>query len=349
MFSQTFGHNLLRKYVIYFGTIFNNVWLQRYDMNNTLLQRSKVPINYGPRDKFLARSEGNPDLQRPIAIQLPRMTFELVGFEYDPTRKLNSLNKITVPAENGYKYQYSPVPYNLTFQLSIMAKNILDGTYIIEQIIPYFAPMWQATLNVNPDLGLKYDVPLVLNNVEQQDTYEGVFTERRAIIWTLTFTMRAWFFGPTFNPSTGIIKNMDVNLRIPGDGISVESATANNSATRFNINITPGVDLSNNAIDSSYYKYTYAINNVTGSFTVTERIQDVQNINNFGFVQFANSSQIVTLSQSGTIEAGDRIRGLLSNATANVASITITPALQPWNNIQSDDEYGFIYDLTEYL
>ena len=348
MFAQTFGHNLLRKYVIYFGTIFNNVWLNRYDLNDALVQRSKVPINYGPRDKFLARTEGNPDLQRPIAIQLPRMTFELIGFEYDPTRRQNSLNKITVPAENGLKYQYSPVPYNLTFQLSIMAKNILDGTYIVEQIIPYFGPMWQATLNINPDLGLKYDVPVILNNVEQEDTYTGYFTERRAIIWTLTFTMKAWFFGPTVQTG-GIIKNMDVNLIAP-QGVSAQDATANTFGSKLNINITPGVDLSNNAVNSSYYTYTYQLNNKVGDFFVTERVENSQDFNNFAYVKFANTSHIVTLQpQTATIEAGDRIRGLISNATANVVSVTIDPLVKPWANTQPGDDYGFIYDLTEYL
>ena len=349
MFNQTFGHNILRKYVIYFGTIFNNIWLQRYDLNDNLVQRSKVPINYGPREKFLARAEGSPDLQRPIAIQLPRMTFELVGFEYDPSRKQNSLNKVTVPAADGYKYQYAPVPYNLTFQLSIMTKNVLDGTYIVEQILPYFTPYWQASLNINPDLGIKYDIPLVLNNVEQQDTYEGYFTERRAIIWTLTFTMKAWFFGPTVGANTGIIKNIDLNLATPRPGATAQETTPANWGSRLTVNITPGVDLSNNAISSSYDTYVYNINNVSGEFFVTERIEDTQDFNNFGYLQSANSTQLVTLQQSDTIEEGSTIRGLISNATANVVSIEIIPEVKPWNSIQPGDDYGFIHDLMEYL
>lgn len=349
MFNQTFGHNLLRKYVIYFGTMFNNVWLQRYDLNDTLVQRSKVPINYGPREKFLARAEGNSELNRPIAIQLPRMAFELIGFEYDPSRKLNTLNKVIVNDESGYKYQYSPVPYNLTFALSIMTKNILDGTYIVEQILPYFSPQFQATLNINPDLGLKYDIPIVLNSVEQQDTYEGSFTERRAIIWTLVFTMKAWFFGPTYN-TNGIIKNIDVNMMTPRSGVSVDSTTANTWGTKLNINITPGVDaITNTAVDSSYYTYNYQLNNVSGQFFVTERVEDSLNFNDFGYVQFANSTHITTLQQSGTIDAGSTIRGLISNATANVVLVNIDPNVKPWANTVPGDDYGFIYDLTEYL
>jgi len=350
VFNQTFGHNLLRKYVVYFGTLFNNVWLQRYDLNDTLVQRSKVPINYGPREKFLARAEGSPDLNRPIAIQLPRMAFELIGIEYDSTRKFNTLNKITVPSEDGYKYQYSPSPYNLTFALSIMTKNILDGTYIVEQILPYFSPQFQATLNINPDLGLKYDVPVILNSVEQQDTYEGYFTERRAIIWTLVFTMKAWFFGPTIDTSGGIIKNIDINMMTPRFGVSAQDTSANTWGTKLNINITPGVDVNTNtAVNSSYYTYNYQLNTVNGDFFVTEKIEDIQDFNNFGYVQFANSTHITTLQQSGTIEAGNTIRGLISNATANVVSVTIDPNVKPWANVAPSDDYGFIYDLTEYL
>ena len=242
MFGTTFGHGTLRKYVIYFGTLFNNIWLKRFDNTGTLVQTMKVPLNYGPRDKFLARLDGNPELQRPIAIQLPRMTFEMTGLYYDPSRKLNAVNRTTSPAgaDGLTKWQYQPVPYNIDFTLSIMVKNIEDGTYIVEQILPYFNPVWTATLNLNPDLNQKHDVPITLDNIVCEDTYEGDFVNRRAVIWTLSFTMKGYFFGPTNTDTGNIIKEIDVNLKVPGKGIDVEFANSTNTDYTMNIDIRPG-------------------------------------------------------------------------------------------------------------
>lgn len=242
MFGTTFGHGTLRKYVIFFGTLFNNIYLNRYNSSGTLIQNMKVPLNYGPRDKFLARLEGNPDLERPVAIQLPRMSFEMTNLYYDSSRKMQTLNRITAanPSDPDSKiYQYAPVPYNIEFQLSIMVKNAEDGTYIIEQILPYFTPEWTATLNINPDLGLKYDVPVTLDNITSEDTYEGDFTQRRALIWTLNFSMKGWLFGPTKSGGK-VIKDMDVNFVIPPYGLSAETANTDNSEPQVTINITPG-------------------------------------------------------------------------------------------------------------
>lgn len=241
MFGQIWNHGTIRKYVIYFGTLFNDVWLTRDDGNGDRVQTMKVPLNYGPKEKFLARLEGNPNLDRQIAITLPRMSFEIINFAYDPQRKMNTIGRISSidPDDPGKsRYQYNPIPYDIEFSLYIMVKNAEDGTRIVEQIIPFFAPEWTATLNLNPDLGIKYDVPVILNSISQQDTYEGSFIERRAIIWTLNFTMKAYIFGPT---RTGkIIKQTEVNIKIPENGLSVDEAppTTPNSVE---ITITPGL------------------------------------------------------------------------------------------------------------
>ena len=252
MFAQTFGHGTLRKYVIYFGTLFNNINVQRFDKDGNLIQTMKVPLNYGPREKFLARLEGAPgDGSRPIAIQLPRMSFEMTGIYYDPSRKLNALNRISAPNRNELgrtEWQYQPVPYNIDFTLSIMTKTIEDGTYIVEQILPYFNPMWTATLNINPEIDQKYDVPISLDNISNEDTYEGSFQERRAIIWTLTFTMKAYFFGPTRSSEGEIIRDIDINFRTPGQGINIGSADPSNTEAITTYNIRPGQDADGNPV-----------------------------------------------------------------------------------------------------
>lgn len=252
MFGQVFGHGTIRKYVIYFGTLFNNIYLNRYAANGTLVQNMKVPLNYGPREKFLARLDGNTDLERPIAIQLPRMSFELTNVYYDTARKGQTLNKITAPNPNDPNakiYQYAPVPYNFEFQLQVMVKNAEDGTFIIEQILPYFTPEWTATLNLNPDMNLKYDIPIQIDNISQEDTYEGDFVQRRALIWTLNFTMKGWLFGPTKSNGGKIIKEIDLDIIIPPKGITAQEGTPLNSDPAVSIAITPGQDTNGAAVN----------------------------------------------------------------------------------------------------
>lgn len=244
MFGQVWNNNTIRKYVIYFGTLFNNVWLQRDNNAREVVQTMKVPLNYGPKEKFLARLEGNPNLDRQIAITLPRMSFEIINFAYDPTRKLTTIGRQRAPNPDNPDemfYQYNPVPYDIEFSLYIMVKNQEDGTRIVEQILPFFTPDFTATLNVNPQMGVKYDVPLIMNSISQQDTYEGDFIERRAIIWTLNFTMKAWMFGPVRSGS--IIKSAEPNIVVPPGNITVEEAAegTTNVDPVIEITVKPGL------------------------------------------------------------------------------------------------------------
>lgn len=247
MFGAPFGHGTLRALVCYFGTLFNNIHLQRFDNDGNLIQTSKVPLNYGPREKFLARADGDPEAARSIAIQLPRISFEIVNLYYDSTRARVRTNVTRGPGQTTY--QYAPVPYNIDFSLSILVKNAQDGTFIIEQILPYFNPDFTSTLFINNDLNMSYDVPLSLNSVIHEDTYEGSFIDRRTLIWTLSFTMKAWLFGPTrVTDGGGIIKEIDLNFKIPGNGMSIGSANSVNTATPVNIQITPGQNANGEAV-----------------------------------------------------------------------------------------------------
>ena len=351
MFGQPFSHNILLKMVIYFGTLFNNITLNRFDLQGNLIQSSKVPLNYGPREKFLARLEGNPNLDRRVAIQLPRITFEMTGLYYDSTRRMPATNRITVQNPNdptGVRYQYSPVPYNISFTMSIMVKNVTDGTYIVEQILPFFGPSWQATLNLNPDMNLKYDVPITLDTIDQVDTYEGTFTERRAIIWTLTFTMKTWFFGPTYGANTGIIKNIDLSLNAPGIGITIADANANNTDSSVNINITPGQDANGNAVSTSSFLYTYGLANATGTFSIAEKVFANTDTSDFLYVKSSNTTQLTTYNVAGDVVVGSRLIGAETGFTANVISVSVTPGpLEDWNDIGKDSDWGFITDIIE--
>jgi len=193
--GHTFYHASIRKMVILMGNLFNNINVRRFNEDGSEKERFKVAISYGPKQKFLARLESGGNDQNG-AITLPRMAFELDNMTYDPERKQNSLNTIKKAADGGaVKYAYAPVPYNFDFSLYIMVKNADDGTQILEQILPYFTPHFNVTINEFPDLDIKKDIPVILGSLSQEDVYEGDFEARRAIVWTLTFTLKSNIYG----------------------------------------------------------------------------------------------------------------------------------------------------------
>lgn len=212
MFNQVFYHDTIKKYVILFGTIFNDIYINKTDGIRDV-NTIKVPVSYGPKQKFITRLSQDPNLTKPVAIQLPRIGFEMTDMNYAPERKLPTINRVAVqdPTDpQKLMYQYSPVPYDFNFSLYILVKNANDGTRILEQILPFFTPDWTATLNLDSSMQHKYDIPIILNDVKSEDTYEGNFTERRALIWTLNFTLKGYIFGPT--KKTEQIKTSIINL-----------------------------------------------------------------------------------------------------------------------------------------
>ena len=191
MLGQQFYHETIRKIVVSFGTIFNDIHLVRKDNDGTIIQTMKVPLAYGPRQKFLVRLQDDPDLGSKVAVTLPRIGFEITGLSYDATRKLNRVQKFKKVKTGNTKQlqsQYMPVPYNIDFGLYILSKQSDDALQIVEQILPYFQPDYTITLRDMPDMDIKRDVPVVLTNVGYEDDYQGDFTARRSIIYSLDFT-----------------------------------------------------------------------------------------------------------------------------------------------------------------
>ena len=212
MLGQQFYHETTRKVVVAFGTLFNNIQLVRKDNDGVVTQSMKVPLAYGPRQKFLVRLREDPDLTKQVAITLPRIGFEINGLSYDPTRKLNRVQQFKkTKSGNSSKLdtQYMPVPYNLGFQLYVLSKNSDDSLQIVEQILPFFQPDYTLTINDMPDMSVKRDVPVVLNSISYEDDYEGNFETRRAIIYTLDFTAKFYLYGPV--TSSGVIKTVTVD------------------------------------------------------------------------------------------------------------------------------------------
>lgn len=208
MLGQYFYNEAIRKTVVGFGTLFNNIELQKKDPSTgNVLEVEKVPLAYGPKQKFLTRLEQNPDVGRKVAITLPRLYFELSGITYDPSRKTSPVQKFrTVVDEDGkeVKTQYVPIPYDMEFELGIIAKSQDDGLQILEQILPFFQPNFNITLNMISDMNEKRDIAIILNNINYEDDWDDSFLDRRSIVWTLNFTAKSYIYGPYTN--TGIIR-----------------------------------------------------------------------------------------------------------------------------------------------
>lgn len=199
-----FYHRLLRKYVVLFGTLFNNLYLTRYTQQGVEKETLKVPLVYGPKEKFLTRLKSDPTLTKSINISVPRFSFEIVGITYDPERKQQTTLKLQGPSSgNSVKTTYTAAPYNIDFSLQLYVRNIEDGTQIAEQILPYFQPDFVVTATLIPEMQLKRDIPVLLTGVNQSIDYEGGLDTTRLVIWQFDFTMKAYFFGPTSN--TGVI------------------------------------------------------------------------------------------------------------------------------------------------
>ena len=211
MLGTYFYHEILRKTVIGFGTLFNNINIRHKDASGTNFSVMKVPLAYGPMQKFLARIQQQPDLEREIAITLPRLSFEMQGLQYDPTRKTGIAQTFLTKNGTNAKKGYMPVPYNVGFELSIMAKLSDDALQILEQIIPYFQPSFNITVNLISSIGEKKDIPIVLESINYSDQYEGGFDTRRVIVYTLAFTAKTYLFGPVADNPEGLIKKVDVD------------------------------------------------------------------------------------------------------------------------------------------
>ena len=201
MFGDYFYHNSLRKIVVAFGTIFNNIQIHRKDSNGKVVQSIKVPLAYSPKEKFITRLDQQPDLtDRQVAVTLPRMGFEIAGLNYDASRKLQRLGtfkKVNSSTDGKtLDFQYNPVPYNISFNLYSFTATAEGGLQIIEQILPFFQPDYTVTINTIPEMGIKRDVPIVLNSVSYEDSYDGSYTNRRAVNYTLNFTAKTYLYGP---------------------------------------------------------------------------------------------------------------------------------------------------------
>ena len=289
---EYFYHEILRKTIIGFGTLFNGITIKHTKSTGEVVSLIKVPIAYGPIQKFLARVEQQPNLNSPVQMTLPRMSFEFVALNYDPTRKVTSTQTFLSPTKSDgtdIRNAYMPVPYNMSFELSIMTKLDDDMLQIIEQILPYFGPSYTISINLLDLIGEKRDVPVTLNNISMSDDYEGDYTNRRALIYTLRFTVKNYLFGPTSSASDDIIKKVTLGF-VSGDtrsttrdlSYSVEPIATKSYTNNVVTSISEDIEIHSNVItvsDASTIPLNSYITIGDETLQVTNKTGNVLNVN----------------------------------------------------------------------
>lgn len=250
---EHFYNGTIRRYIIMFGRMFNDIDVVRYSASNVPTQQIRVPIAYGPKEKFLARLNMDPGLNQEVAITLPRLAFEMTDMIYAPERGLNKMNKSSSATRysNSVSTQYTPVPYNFNMSLYGMFSNNEDAVQVVEQIAPFFRPEWTMSLRLSSKVPDYYDIPTVLNSMTIEDTYENDFQTRRAIIYTWYFSIKGYLFGPTRNK--GVIKRSVVDLAINRSADPIGTEVGPNKK----IVLTPGLLANGNPTSNSSASIAY--------------------------------------------------------------------------------------------
>lgn len=328
---EYFYHEIIRKTVIAFGTLFNKIEIRKKDSENNLVSVLEVPLAYGPTQKFLARLEQSPDLNKPFQMTLPRMSFEIVGISYDPKRKTTvtqtflSHNKSD---KTDIKKAYMPVPYDIDFELSIMTKQNDDMLQIIEQILPFFQPSYNLTIDLIESIGEKRDIPIILSTISMQDDYESDFNTRRSLVYTLRFTAKTYLFGPisTENVSADIIKKVSIGF------IAGESTKSPTRELTYTVEPQATKSYTNNVVtnlktDINIEDTTIEVNSAT-------------NIPNKSYI-YINNETIYVESKSNNILTVER--GVYNTPTStHVAGSEVKLITQDDNLlIESGDDFGF--------
>jgi len=237
MLGTTYYHETIRKYVAVFGTLFNDINIQRKNSSGVITEQIKVPIAYEAKDKLILRTRA-VQAEGSIGVSLPRMGFVMNGITYDGTRKLNTLGQVyaanTAASSSTLMKQYNPVPYNFDFELTAAVDSSEDGAQIFEQIVPFFTPEFTVSVNLVPSMNIKPDVSIILNGTTVEDSYEGDFTARREIIWSFTFQLKGYIYPDV--KSGSVTKSVIVNLRMPAEEADIPEYIILEDSTNFSVN-----------------------------------------------------------------------------------------------------------------
>jgi hypothetical protein len=332
-----FYNRTIRKVVVAFGTLFNDIMLVRYNKAGTTeYERFKVPLSYGSKEKYLTRITSDPNLTKSVQTVVPRISFEMTGMTYDPSRKQQSLVRNFAQSSTGtINTQYAPVPYDFNFSLSIYVRNTEDGTQIIEQILPFFKPDFTVTVDFIPEMDQKYDMPIILNSINTTTDYEGDLMTTRLILWDLDFTVKGYIW-PGAVTANGIIG-------------SYSSTTGRYGQANTNIYI----DTQDRNAQKVFVDYA----NGNNYFLTGETIRSTEREITGTVIYFSNNSNgiLIVDSLNKLLEANDKIVGDFTNATYNVSSVDVSPlkavsivTKSVPEDAEPDDEFGFSDTITEW-
>jgi len=293
-----FYNRTIRKVVVAFGSMFNDILLTRYSKDGlTAYEITKVPLSYGAKEKYLVRLQSDPTLTKSIQTTVPRMSFDLVGMSYDTTRKQQTTLQNFGFSSGSFRTQYAPIPYNFDFNLSIYVRNTEDGTQILEQILPFFTPDFTVTIDFIKEMDQKYDMPVILNSVSPEVDYEGDFMNTRLIIWNLTFTAKGYIWPPvSANNSSKYITSANANIYTDSTNLDAQKVFVNKAAG-FGV-YTTGEDIKVEARGVTG-KVLYFSNTADGTLVLTNLNKKVQ--------------------------ANDKVTGVYSNSTFTVTRVDTSP------------------------
>ena len=320
-----FSHRTIRKVVVAFGTMFNDLIVTRTTQSGTQKEHFKVPLSYGAKEKYLTRITSDPTLTKSIATLVPRISFNLDGLSYDPTRKqMSTLQNFSANTSTSLKTQYAPIPYNYEFSLSIYVRNTEDGTQILEQILPFFTPDFTVTVDFIPGMDQKYDLPVILNSVTSTVDYEGDMLSTRLVMWDLSFTVKGFIWPPI--KSGEIIRQANTNIFVQPQ-----------------------------SLDGQVVYVDFA--NGTSQYLLSETIR-VEDRDVKGTVLYFSNSNTGTLIVGGLnkyLEVGDKVVGDVSNASFVISTLETTPLQQTKivttpnpSNADPDDNFGFNETITNW-
>ena len=330
--NSHFYNRTIRKVVVAFGTMFNDIVLKRYTADGTESKESwKVPLSYGAKEKYLTRITSDPTLTKSVQTVVPRISFDLTGMDYDSSRKqLSTLQNFSANTNTAIKTQYVPVPYNFEFSLSIFVRNQEDGTQILEQILPFFTPDFNVTIDFVPTMNQHYDMPVILNSVTPSVDYEGDGTTTRLLVWDLNFTAKGYIWPPVKEGK--YIRQANTNLYIE---------TASRTSQKVFVDYANG---------SGYFDDEETLFVTT---TINGGNKDITG--DLAYFSNSNTGIVVVNNLNKLIEANDIIVGATSNASYNVSSVDSEPlktviiiTTPDPTSANAEDDFGFTETITEW-
>ena len=289
-------HRVIRKLVIGFGNLFNEITLVRYNPDNSEAERFLIPIAYASKEKYVMRLEEDLTLDKKVQLTLPRFSFEMMGLRYDSARKHNTNIKNFAYGPSGVIGQYNPVPYDFDFNLYLYVRNIEDATQVLEHIIPYFTPDYTIKMNLIPEMGIVKEVPIILNTATHDIQYEGNRdSDPRLIIWTLNFTVKGFIFGKTSNPKTITHSITNILNKVSSEDVVVFNMDPDSGIGIYQIGETvyQGYTASNAIATAKVVSWNdnkLHLTNLNGNFISSEPVYGINTLANYKFISYTPTS-----------------------------------------------------------